>query len=62
MPNFRLFVMIYEQIENFIDKNSTTVKETTKNKVVKSFRSVMSVLRKFDLVDSGNTRLGGMSY
>ena len=62
MPNFRLFVMIYEQIENFIDKNSRTVKETTKNKVVKSLRSVMFVLRKFDLVDSGNTRLGGMSY
>jgi RecA/RadA recombinase len=62
MPNFGLFVMIYEQIENFIDKNSRTVKETTKNKVVKSLRSVMFVLRKFDLVDSGNTRLGGMSY
>ena len=62
MPNFGLFVMIYKQIENFVDKNSRTVKETTKNKVVKSLRSVMFVLRKFDLVDSGNTRLGGMSY
>jgi len=38
------------------------VNETTKNRVVKSLRSVMFVLRKFGLVDSGNTRLGEMSY
>jgi len=62
MPNFGLFVMISEQIEISVDNNSRIVKETTKNKVVQSLRSVMFVLRKFDLSDSVNTRLGGMSY
>jgi len=41
--------MISEQIENFIDKNSRTVKETTKNKVVKIYEVCCSYLESWTL-------------
>jgi len=49
--------MSFEQILNFIDKNS----ERGKNRVCKSLGSVMCMPWKFDLVDIGNVRVVDIS-